>query len=198
MIIDARPVVRLGLRRLLESSWELEELEHGGDATNLLTSVGGFEVAIVEMRPGDGNGAPSGTSTIGALLRAQPAIGIVGHGGRIERHAVREALHAGACGYVSKHSPPATMRAAVTAAAQAQPFLDPNADQGDVSGSVLTRRQQQILQLFADGLSTDQAARLLGLSAETIRTHAKATLPRLGAENRAHAIAIALRGSLID
>ena len=52
--------------------------------------------------------------------------------------------------------------------------------------------------MFADGLSTEEAAKRLGLSAETVRTHAKATLPRLGARDRAHAVAIAIRGSLID
>jgi DNA-binding NarL/FixJ family response regulator len=62
----------------------------------------------------------------------------------------------------------------------------------------VTPRQRQILQMFADGHSTDEAAKRLGLSAETVRTHAKATLPRLGARDRAHAIAIALRSSLID
>ena len=59
--------------------------------------------------------------------------------------------------------------------------------------SALTRRQRQILQLYADGQSTARVAKRLGLSAETIRTHTKAILARLGARDRAHAVAIALR-----
>ena len=65
-------------------------------------------------------------------------------------------------------------------------------------GSALTRRQRQILQLYADGQSTARVAKRLGLSAETIRTHTKAILSRLGARDRAHAVAIALRLSLIE
>ena len=62
----------------------------------------------------------------------------------------------------------------------------------------LTRRQREILQLLADGESTTVAARELDLSEETVKTHMKNTLARLGAKNRTHAVAIALRESLID
>ena len=62
----------------------------------------------------------------------------------------------------------------------------------------LTRRQREILQLYADGNSTARVARNLGLSAETVRTHTKGILARLQARDRAHAVAIALRTSLIE
>ncbi len=66
------------------------------------------------------------------------------------------------------------------------------------AGLRLTRRQRQIIQLYADGQSTARVAKRLGLSAETVRTHTKAILARLGAQDRAHAVAIALRSSLIE
>ena len=62
----------------------------------------------------------------------------------------------------------------------------------------LTRRQREILQLLANGESTTVAARELDLSEETVKTHTKNALARLGASNRTHAVAIALRESLID
>ncbi len=197
MIIDAHPVVRLGIRRLLEPRWEFEELADGRDACEVLTSVGRVEVAIIEMRS-SGNGAPSGTATIRSLLEQQPGLGVVAHGGRIERHAVAEALDAGASAYVSKRSPSATMRRAVDAVSDFESFVDPSVGRSGEPRAPITPRQRQILQLFADGHSTEDAAKRLGLSTETIRTHAKASLPRLGASGRAHAIAIALRASLID
>ena len=52
--------------------------------------------------------------------------------------------------------------------------------------------------MIADGQSTLQVAKGLGLSSETVRTHTKAALARLKARDRAHAVAIGLRGSLID
>ncbi len=197
MIIDAHPVIRLGIRRVLEPDWEFEELPDGSDAVDLLASVARIEVAIVEMRSA-GPGSPSGPTTIRALLDAQPGLGVVAYGGRMERHAMVEALDAGAAAYVSKRSAAATMRSAVEAVVELESFIDPGIGRGASSDPAITRRQREILQLFADGLSPDDAAKRLGLSTETVRTHAKASLPRLGARDRAHAIAIALRGSLID
>jgi len=197
MIIDSHPVVRLGIRRLLEPSWDFEELSDGRGAVELLSSVGSFEVAIVEMRAA-GNSAPSGTATIRSLLHHQPGLGVVAHGGRSDRHAIGEALDAGASAYVSKRSSPSTMRSAVDEVLSFNSFIDPDAESANGERPAVTPRQRQILQMFADGLSTEEAAKRLGLSAETVRTHAKATLPRLGARDRAHAVAIAIRGSLID
>ena len=195
LIIDAAPLVQQGIKRQLEPNWEFEELNDGAGAVDLLNSVGRIEVAIVEMRPA-GTGGPSGTKTIKALLEAQPGLGVVGHGGRVERHAVAEAIDAGASAYVSKRSAPGKIRTAVIAVLNQQSYIDPELDH--LIDRAITPRQRQILQLFADGHSTEDAAKRLGLSTETVRTHAKASLPRLGARDRAHAIAIALRGSLID
>jgi DNA-binding NarL/FixJ family response regulator len=197
MIIDAHPVVRLGIKRLLEPDWTFEELAHGSDAVEVLQSVGGFEVAIVEMRSAT-RGAPSGPDTIKALLVQQPGLGVVGHGGGIERHAMTEAFDAGASAYVSKQSSPQTILRAVEAVADFESFVDPAMDRRGNGKPPITPRQRQILQLFADGYTTDEVAELLRLSSETVRTHAKASLPRLGAKDRAHAVAIALRGSLIN
>lgn len=197
MIIDCHPVVRLGIRRLLGPSWDFEELADGRGAVDLLASVGNFEVAIVEMRSA-ADKAPSGTATIRDLLHQQPGLGIVAHGGSADRHAIKQALDAGASAYVSKRSSPATMRSAVEEVLRFNSFIDPDVDGAGGERPRVTPRQREILQMFADGHSTEEAARRLGLSAETVRTHAKATLPRLGARDRAHAVAIALRSSLID
>lgn len=197
MIIDAHPVVRLGIKRLLEPTWDFEELPDGRGAVDLLNSVGNFEVAIVEMRAA-GTSAPSGKATIRDLLDHQPGLGVVAHGGRVDRHAIGEALDAGATAYVSKRSPPSTMRSAIDAVLRFNSFIDPDVETRGGERPRVTPRQRQILQMFANGLSTAEAAKRLGLSAETVRTHAKASLPRLGARDRAHAVAIALRSSLID
>lgn len=195
MIIDAEPVVRAGIRRELETDWGFEELPHGGEARDVLRSVT-IEVAIVEMRTASED-APAGTATIRELLIQQPGLGVVGHGGGVEQHALAEALDAGASAYVSKRSPTETIRRAVEAVTDFGSFIDPSIDRRGNGRPPITRRQRQILQFFADGLTTAEAAEQLDLSSETVRTHAKAALPRLGATDRAHAVAIALRAGLI-
>ncbi len=195
LLIDAHPIVRKGVRSLIDDHFEIEELEHGRDAAELHINVGNFDVAVVEMRPAL-DGLPSGAATIRRLLKAQPGLGVVALGGPLERHAVREAFDAGAIAYVSRVSSLTAMGEAISAAADGESFIDPAA--GRAAVTTLTPRQRQVLQLFADGLSTEEAARRLGLSEETIRTHAKASLARMNARDRTHAVAKALRASLIE
>jgi DNA-binding NarL/FixJ family response regulator len=198
LIIDGHPTIRLGVKGLLESRYEVEEATDGRDALELLTALGDFDVAIVEMRPAaNGAGDLSGTAAIKALLDARPGLGIVAHAPRPERHAAAQAMSAGATAYVAKSSPSKALAEAVEAAASAERFVDPAARAG-LPTVALTRRQREILQLFADGHSTADVARRLGLSGETVRTHTKAVLARLEARDRAHAVAIGLRNGMID
>lgn len=196
MIIDSQPVVRLGVRHVLEPEWDFEELPDGRGSIELLNSVGNVVLAIVEMRAAT-RGVPSAASTLKELRHHQPAIRLIAHGSRRDRHVVKEAFDAGANAYVCKHSDHVTIRRAADAVLEDAEFIDPKVESSS-NGRAITPRQRQILQLFADGHSTDEAARRLGLSAETVRTHTKAALSRLGARDRTHAVASALRSSLID
>ncbi len=195
LLIDVHPIVRKGVTALLDGEFEVEELAHGRDAVELHLNVGNFDVAVVEMRPAL-DGLPSGAATIRGLLKAQPGLGVVALGGPLERHAVREAFDSGALAYVSSISALSAVGEAIDAAANGETYVDPAA--GRAAVTTLTPRQRQVLQLFADGLSTEEAARRLGLSEETIRTHAKASLARMQSRDRTHAVAKALRASLIE
>jgi DNA-binding NarL/FixJ family response regulator len=199
LVIDHQPTVRLGVQRLLAERYAVEEAADWRRGLEILDATGGFDVVIVDMNRADGgevSGKP-GTAAIRALRRAQPGLGIVAHGARPERHAAAEALDAGATAFVAKSSPARDLARAVDAAAEAETFIDPAAKRL-TSAPLLTRRQRQILQLYADGHATGSVANQLGLSAETIRTHTKGLLARLGARDRAHAVAIGLRNSLIE
>jgi two-component system NarL family response regulator len=161
--------------------------------------VGGFDVAIVEMRS-RANGSLSrisGAEAIRGLRKAEPGIGIVAHGERPERHLATEAIAAGASAYVSRCADAGELSRAVEAALEDRDFID-SAVPPKGSRGKLTLRQRQILQLLAAGQSTRVAAEELEVSEETVKSHTKNILARLGARNRPHAVAIALRESLID
>lgn len=195
LVIDGHPVMRSGIRSIVAPEFDVEELDDGRGASEILTSVGSFEVAVVEMRAAN-DGMPSGIATIRELLATQPALGVVAFGRSPERQAVREALDAGAAAYVSKTSSISVLGDAIRAAAEQESFIDPAV--GQAAATALTPRQRQVLQHFADGLSTEQVAQRLSLSDETVRTHAKASLARMGARDRTHAVAKALRANLIE
>jgi DNA-binding NarL/FixJ family response regulator len=201
LVVDGHPLVRLGVRRLLDDRFKVEEATNGRAALEMLADLGEFDVAIIDLGRGPQGEptTPSGTAAIKAMRKASPGLGIIAHGARAERHAAKEAMSAGATAYVAKSSPAEALTQAVDAAVDAETFVDPAAESRNGDGRpALTRRQRQILQMIADGHSTSAAAKRLGLSAETVRTHSKAALARLGARDRAHAVAIGLRSSLID
>jgi two-component system, NarL family, response regulator len=198
-VIDDHPLVRLGVRGVLEDDFEVHESASREEALELVRDIGDFDVTIVDMRWRQSDAGPSisGAETIRVLRRSSPGIGIVAHGERPERHIANVAMQAGASAYVSRTAEAGELRRAVAAAAAQERFVDPAVPPKGSRGK-LTRRQRQILQLLADGESTTVAARELGLSEETVKTHIKTALARLGARNRTHAVAIALREFLID
>ncbi len=198
LVIDGHPLVRLGVRNALRDGFEVSEIESRAEAVELVRDVGSFDVAIVDMRwrSADTNGALGGDEAIRALRKAEPMIGIVAHGERADRHLANTALQAGAGAYVSRTAGAEQLMRAVDAVLAQESFVDPTVPPPGSRGK-LTRRQREILQLLADGGSTTFAARELGLSEETVKTHTKNALGRLEARNRTHAVAIALRESLI-
>jgi DNA-binding NarL/FixJ family response regulator len=198
LVIDRHPLVRLGVRESLGNGFDVHECASRDEALEWVRDTGSFDVAIVELRRAAGrDGALDGHDAIRELRKAEPTLGIVANGDCAERHLASAALGAGATAYVTRTAGPADLRRAVTAALQQESFVDPAVPPKGSRGK-LTRRQRQILQLLADGESTTVAAHELDLSEETIKTHTKNALARLGARNRTHAVAIALRESLIE
>jgi len=187
------------MREVLAGDFEIHESETRGEAVGLIQDIGSVDVAIVDLRRGLGEGddAMHGSEAIRTLRKTAPGMGIVAHGERPDRHLASIALQAGASAYVARTAGAELMAKAAWAALEQERFVDPAVPPGGSRGK-LTRRQREILQLLADGGSTVAAARELGLSEETIKTHTKNALGRLGARNRTHAVAIALRESLID
>ncbi len=199
LVIDGHPLVRLGVRNALRGGFEVDEMASRSEAVDLVRDVGSFDVAIVDMRRGgvDHEAALDGAAAIRALRKAEPGLGIVAHGERPERHLANAALQAGASAYVARTAAAELLARAVRAVLAQESFVDPAVPPPGSRGK-LTRRQREILQLLANGESTTVAARELGLSEETVKTHTRNALGRLGARNRTHAVAIALRESLVE
>ncbi|HEY2335097.1 MAG TPA: response regulator transcription factor [Solirubrobacterales bacterium] len=188
------------MRKALQESFEILEAASRDEAVELVRDIGCFDVAILDMRRWSSGLRPEpigATESIRIMLKTEPGLGIVAHGDRAERHLASAALQAGASAYVSRTASAELLREAVQAALAQERFIDPAVPPRGSRGK-LTKRQREILQLLANGESTTVAARELDLSEETIKTHTKNALARLGARNRTHAVAIALRESLIE
>jgi DNA-binding NarL/FixJ family response regulator len=198
LVNDGHPLFRLGAREALAETYEVEEAPTREEAVELIRDVGGFEVAIIDALPwAAADNGISGSEAIRAIHRNEPRLGIVAHGKQPERQMATAVIAAGASAYLTRSAGSELLLEAVGAALRQEPFVDPAVPPRGSRGK-LTRRQRQILQLLADGESINAAARELGVGEETIKTHTKNILVRLGARNRSNAVAIALRESLIE
>jgi two-component system, NarL family, nitrate/nitrite response regulator NarL len=196
LIVDDHPVVRAGVRALLERTWKGAEI---ADAPTLEKAAGltdSLDVVIVD--PWRAGADPA---EIVASLREQvkaPIVVFTSDGGA---RLLTEALKAGVKGYVRKDSPSDDLIRAVEAARGGDFYVDPGLssaivlDEGD---RTLSARQREILQMLADGMQTDAVAERLGLSTETVRTHTKRILAKLDASTRTEAVAIGIRHGLIE
>src|SRR4051812_19437497 len=195
LVVDEHPVVRQGIRALLE-----REID-GAEVTDVPTpqaalAGGSADVVIIDPR---GIGTEVG-QLVGQLSEqlGSPIVVFTSDGGA---RLLAEALKAGVKGYVRKDSPPEDLVHAIRAARSGEFYVDPALsstivlEEGD---RTLTVRQREILQMLADGMQTEAVARKLGLSTETVRTHTKRILAKLHADTRTQAVAIAIRNGLIE
>jgi DNA-binding NarL/FixJ family response regulator len=121
-----------------------------------------------------------------------------------DKRLLSDAIAAGARGYVMKGSPPEDLLRAIRTVAEGKPFVDPSLSpallmtSGSNGEQPLSEREREILQLLAEGYHTEEIARRIGLSVETVKSDTKRVIAKLQADTRTHAVAIALRQSLID
>jgi DNA-binding NarL/FixJ family response regulator len=122
-----------------------------------------------------------------------------------DKRLLSDALAAGARGYVMKGSPPEDLIRAIRTVASGQAFVDPSLSpmllikEGSATAEQsLSEREREILQLLAEGYHTEEVARRIGLSVETVKSDTKRVISKLQADSRTHAVAIALRQAIID
>jgi DNA-binding NarL/FixJ family response regulator len=103
-----------------------------------------------------------------------------------------------------KGAPPDDLLRAIRTVAVNKPFVDPSlspmllmTDAGRAEAQ-LSEREREILQLLAKGYHTEEVARAIGLSVETVKSDTKRVIGKLQADTRTHAVAIALRQALIE
>ncbi len=198
MVVEDHPTVREGLCLMLEREGyavvgRAGTAEAGHDAiVRTLPSV-----ALVDVDLPDG----SGVELARRLLRRDSRLGVLLYTGLDDPQVLEDALASGARGFTLKTSDPETMLNAVRAVAAGGTFVDPGVrSRLDAAGAapapperVLSVREREVLGRLAEGRSIEEIAAELVLSTETIRTHVRNAMGKLGTRTRAHAIVVALR-----
>ena len=137
------------------------------------------------------------------LRNARNDVPLILYSGYGDRALLLEALDVGVQGFVLKEAPLDDLLRAVETVAAGGTYVDPvlaGALAASASEHVpqLTQRERDVLRLLADGLSNEEIGKRLFISAETVRTHLRKAMDKLGAETRTQAVALALREHLIS
>jgi DNA-binding NarL/FixJ family response regulator len=198
LVVDDHPVVRQGIRALLERELDGVEVSTASSTDAALQESDGRTPDVVVIDPRRVAGDVQ--ETVSQLQEGigSPIVVFTADGGP---RMLAEALKAGVKGYVRKDSPPEDLIRAIQAARNGEFYVDPALSSSlllEEGERTLTARQREILQMLADGMHTEEVANQLGLSTETVRTHTKRILSKLGAGTRTQAVAIGIRSGLIE
>jgi DNA-binding NarL/FixJ family response regulator len=209
-LVDDQPLVRMGLRVLVQSEADLElagEAENGVQAVDLVRRTRP-DVVLMDIRMPQLDG-------ISALRQivADPALSgvrvIMLTTFELDEY-VFEALQGGAAGFLIKDTEPADMLKAIRVVAAGESLLSPSVTRRVVESftartvvrrhphlSELTDREREVLALIGEGMNNEEIAARLVVSPATARTHVSRTMIKLGARDRAQAVVIAYQSGLV-
>jgi DNA-binding NarL/FixJ family response regulator len=192
LIVDDHPVVRQGLRALLEVQDDMTVAGEAGDGPAALSLAQSLrpDIVLLDLKlPGmDGLAAlpPLRAAGLRVLVLTSAT----------EPSAAAAAVRAGAAGVVYKDIDPAALVRAIRSVHDGNVLLAPEAIGSLVRGSradTLTAREREVLAGIADGKSNREIARLLRVSEKTVKAHVSAVLAKLGVQDRTQAAVYAVR-----
>jgi DNA-binding NarL/FixJ family response regulator len=207
LIVDDHPLMRAGIRTLLEKTVQhvdILEAVDGLEALELATQSRPDVVLMDISMPG-----LNGVEAARRLMSAVPACKVIMLSMHQDEQRVVEAIRAGAAGYLMKDVAVAEVARAIDRVMRGEVFISPcaprtvtrllaspNIDSSPLS--LLTARQREILQLIAEGQSTKEIGYRLSLSAKTVETHRRLLMERLGIHEVANLARFAVRAGLVS
>lgn len=198
LLVDDHSVVRMGLAAIINIEKDLKvcgEAESGAEAVKLAREMRPDVVVMDFMMPG-----MDGAEATSAVLRASPeskVLVLTTYGTSVD---IARALKCGAAGAVTKNLSNDELADAIRATARGERMLSAEIEASlseAESDNGLTARQREVLDSITRGLSNDDIAGMLGISKVRVKQHLAALYQKLGAANRAEAVAIALRRQLL-
>ena len=199
VIVDDHAVFQEGLRALLSRVPEIDVVADAATTDEAIETVAEHRPDVVLMDlhlPGDG-----GITATSAITAAGTAGAVLVLTMNADSAQVRQALHAGARGYLLKDAQPESIIRAILSVHQGQlvfdagvagPIFDSAAEpRTERAFPTLTQREHEVLERLARGLRNDAIAARLGISIKTVQNTVSAIFLKLGAHDRAHAVSIA-------
>lgn len=206
LLADDHEVVRRGLKLVLESEPDLRVTSEAADGSSAVRQAvrDQVDVAVLDLSmPG-----MSGLQATREIVRLRPSVRVIILSMHTNEGYLREAMRAGASGYVLKSDGGQRLVSACRAAARGQhvgaPFTRARGAahtmerESEASTEQLTARETQILSLIADGHTTREIAELLVISPRTVDRHREKLARKLNLRNRVELTRFALRQNLVE
>ena len=209
LLADDHGLVRQGLRLILNGEPDLAVVAEAGDGAEAveLAAHGGVDLAILDIAMP----RMTGLQAAREMSRRAPGLRILMLSMYDNEQYFFEALKSGASGYVLKSVADRDLLEACRATLRGEPFLYAGAvtalirdylhraRQGDaLPDTILTPREEEVLKLVAEGFSSREIAKTLGISAKTVDRHRTNTLAKLGLRDRLALTRYAIRAGLIE
>jgi DNA-binding NarL/FixJ family response regulator len=205
LLADDHPMVRRGLRMVLDAEPDLTVLAEAGDGREAVRIAveGDIDLAVLDVAmPG-----LTGLQAAAELKRRCPELRTLMLSMYESEQYFFEALKAGASGYVLKSAADRDLVEACRAAMRGEPFLYPAAiaalirdylERGDTPADTLTPRELEIVKLVAEGHTSDEIAAALVISKKTVEHHRSHILEKLGMRDRVDLTRYAIRRGLVE
>ena len=200
LLVDDHSLVRRGFRRMLEDESDMEVVGEAGDgeesvklAKELHPQVVVMDCALPRM---------NGLEATRQIIEECPDTAILMLSMHSESTWVRQAIDAGAKGYVLKNALDLELGSAIRKIAAGETVFDPKVEQKTAlrgeRNAALTQRELEVLQMIVDGKSNKEIATALDLSANTVAVHRANIMNTLGIHKTAELVVYAIRAGLVN
>ncbi|HML20915.1 MAG TPA: response regulator transcription factor [Aggregatilinea sp.] len=209
VLVDDHQMVRQGLIFFLSTQPGIEvagQAASGEEALALVEELRPDVVLMDIVLPGLG-----GIEALRQITETYPGINVIVLSSFIDDTKLKQAIQAGAAGYLMKDVDPEELAEAIHATQRGEMYLHPKAarrlaemmrpgpdEQQEPSPEVLTERELQVLELVTRGLSNQEIATELNITLKTVKAHVSSILQKLGLENRVQATLYALRHQIVE
>ncbi len=200
LLVDDHSLVRRGFRRMLEDETDMDVVGEAGDGEESIKLARKLHPQVVVMDcalPG-----MNGLEATRQIIEASPDTAVLMLSMHSEGTWVRQAIEAGAKGYVLKNAMDLELGAAIRKVAAGETVFDRQVEQRSAlkgeRSAALTHRELEVLQMIVDGKSNKEIATALDLSANTVAVHRANIMSTLGIHKTAELVVYAIRAGLVN
>ena len=200
LLVDDHSLVRRGFRRMLEDESDMEVVGEAADGEESIKLAKKLHPKVVVMDcalPG-----MNGLQATRQIIEDSPDTAVLMLSMHSESTWVRQAIEAGAKGYILKNALDLELGEAIRKVAAGETVFDPQVEQRSAlkgeRSAALTQRELEVLQMIVDGKSNKEIATELDLSANTVAVHRANIMSSLGIHKTAELVVYAIRAGLVN